>query len=78
MSFLRKYHLGFFLGNCSKIWITFNSASGHTGGSPGLVVIGGDSCPLRCEFESQCRILDFSHLFVVKTEMMCKKTEGNE
>ena len=28
------------------------------GGSPGLVVVGGDSCPKGCGFESQYRILD--------------------
>ena len=38
------------------------------GGSPGLVVMGDDSCSRGCEFESRRRILDglFSHLFVVK------------
>ena len=41
------------------------------GGSPGLVVMGDDSCSKGCEFESRCHILDghldiFSHLFVVK------------
>ena len=38
------------------------------GGSPGLVVMGGDSCSKGCEFESQHRILDghFSNFFVVK------------
>ena len=48
------------------------------GGSPGLVVMGGDSCSKGCEFESLHRILDghfslhrildghFSHLIVVK------------
>ena len=41
------------------------------GGSPGLVVIGGDSCTEGCGFESQHWILDepFSHLFVVKIVM---------
>ena len=28
------------------------------GGSPGLVVMGGDSCSKGCEFESLHRILD--------------------
>ena len=41
--------------------------------SPGLVVMGGDSCSEGCGFESQCRILDghdiFSHIFVVKIVM---------
>ena len=38
------------------------------GGSPGLVVMGGDSCSKGCEFESRYRILDehFAQLFVVK------------
>ena len=37
------------------------------GGSPGLEVMGDDSCSRGRGFESQCRILDghFSHLFVV-------------
>ena len=41
------------------------------GGSPGLVVMGGDSCSKGCGFKSQRRILDghFSHLFVEK--MLC-------
>ena len=41
------------------------------GGSPGLVVIGGDSCPEGCVFESQHCILDghFSHKFVVEIVM---------
>ena len=42
------------------------------GGSPGLVVMGGDSCSEGCGFESQHCILDghFSHIFVVKIVMM--------
>ena len=38
------------------------------GGSPGLVVMGGDSCSKGRGFESQHPMLDghFSHLFVVK------------
>ena len=41
------------------------------GGSPGLVVMRGDSCSEGCGFESQHRILNghFSHIFVVKIEM---------
>ena len=38
------------------------------GGSPGLVVMGGDSCSKGREFESRMDI--FSHLFVVKI-LMC-------
>ena len=39
--------------------------------SPGLVVMGGDSCSKGWGFESQRCILDghFSHLFVVKIVM---------
>ena len=38
------------------------------GGCPGLVVMGGDSCPEGLGFESLHHILDghFSHIFVVK------------
>ena len=38
-------------------------------GSPGLVVMGGDSFSKGREFESQCHILDghiFTYVFVVK------------
>ena len=45
------------------------------GGSPGLVIMGGDSCSEGCGFESQHRILDghFSRLFVVKIVMFVWK-----
>ena len=41
------------------------------GGSPGIVVMGGDSCPEGNGFESQHHILDghFSYLFVVRIVM---------
>ena len=41
------------------------------GGSPGLVVMGGDSCSKGLEFESWHHILDghFSQPFVVKFVM---------
>ena len=43
------------------------------GRSPGLVVMGGDSCSKGRGFESQRRILDghyiYSHIFVVKIVM---------
>ena len=41
------------------------------GGTPGLEVMGGDSCSKGREFESWDCILDghFSHLFVVKIVM---------
>ena len=41
------------------------------GRSPGLVVMGGDSCSKGCEFKSLHRKLDghFSHLIVVKIVM---------
>ena len=37
------------------------------GGSPGLVVMGGDSCSEGCGFESQHRILDghFFHIYLL-------------
>ena len=40
-------------------------------GSPGVVVMGGDSCSKGHGFASQHHILDdiFSHLFVVKIVM---------
>ena len=49
------------------------------GRSPGLVVMGGDSCSKGRGFESQRRILDghFSHLLVVKI-VMFEKTKINE
>ena len=40
------------------------------GGSPGLVVKGGDSCSKGCGFKPQCRLLDghniFSHILVIR------------
>ena len=41
------------------------------GGSPGLVVMGGDSCSEGCGFESQHCILagHFSYIFVDKIVM---------
>ena len=49
------------------------------GGSPGLVVMGGDSCSKGREFESGHRILNgpFLHLFVVKI-VMCVWKDENE
>ena len=49
-----------------------------TGGSPGLVVMGGDSCSEGCGFEPQPCILDghFSHLFAVKIVMFAWKDEN--
>ena len=48
------------------------------GGSPGLVVMGGDSCSKSREFKSWHRILDgrFFHLFVVKIIMCVWKDEN--
>ena len=42
------------------------------GGSPGLVVMGRDSCSKGHGFESQQRILDghFLHIFAIKIVMM--------
>ena len=50
------------------------------GGSPGLVVIGGDSSFQGCGFKSQHCILDghFSHLFAAKNVMLFERTEINE
>ena len=48
------------------------------GESPGLVIMGGDSCSIGCEFESRHCILDghFSHLIVVKIVMFVWKDEN--
>ena len=46
----------------------------NSGGSPGLVVMGGDSCSEGRGFESQHSILD-GHLFVVKIVMFVWKDE---
>ena len=48
------------------------------GGSPGLVVMGGDSSPEGRGFESQQHILDghFSHIFVVKIVRFVQKDEN--
>ena len=50
------------------------------GGSPGQVVMGGDSCSKGCEFESRHHKLDghFSHLFVVNIVMWFEKMRINE
>ena len=50
----------------------------YWGGSPGLVIMGGDSCSEGPGFESQHRILDghFSHLFAVKIVMFVWKDEN--
>ena len=53
---------------------TFEAKLKHEGGSPGLVVKGGDSRSKGHGFESQRQILDwydiFSHWFVVKIVLM--------
>ena len=45
------------------------------GGSPGLVVMGGDSCSEGRGFESRYHIQDghFSHIFVLKVCNVCLK-----
>ena len=47
------------------LWDQFDKVLFFQGGSPGLVVMGGDSRTKGRGFESQCRILDgydiFSH-----------------
>ena len=54
----------------------------NTGRSPGLVVMGGDSCSEACGFISQYRIVDghFLHLFAVKCNFCTylEKTKINE
>ena len=47
----------------------------YLGGSPGLVVMGGDSLSEGHGFESWYHILDghFSHIFVVKICNVCLK-----
>ena len=60
----------FFLLKCSSARTVLSTHS--QGGSPGLVVMGGDSCSKGCGFKSWHCILDghYSHIFVVKIEMM--------
>ena len=45
---------------------------------PGLVVMGGDTCPEGCGFKSQHCILEgpFSHIFVVKMVLFVGKDEN--
>ena len=46
------------------------------GGSPGLVVMGGDSHSKGCGFESRCRILDGNdvfHIDLFKNCIVCLK-----
>ena len=58
-----------------KLHFVFTKKQYLMGWSPGLVVMGGDSCSKDREFESQHHILDgqFSHLFVVKNCGVCLK-----
>ena len=63
---------------CSSLFITQWKQSDKFfkgGGSPGLVVMGGEPCSRGRGFESQHRILDrsFSHLFAVKFCSCLKK-----
>ena len=53
------------------------SNKSRLGGSPGLVVMGRDSCPKGHRFESRYHILDghFSHIFVVKIVMFVLKDQ---
>ena len=50
------------------------------GGSPGLVIMGGDSCSKGREFESQHCILDghISHLFVITIVMFVWKDKNKQ
>ena len=45
------------------------------GESPGLVVMGGDSCSKSCGFEFRHRMDIFSHMFVVKIVMMSARKD---
>ena len=59
-------------------WLIKQRASNNwMGVSPGLVVMGGDSCSKGREFESGHHIMDghFSHLFVVKIVMFVWRNE---
>ena len=50
----------------------FNNVQKHLGGSPGLVILGGDPCPEGCGFESQhWKLVDgyFSNIFVLKIDV---------
>ena len=50
-----------------KFYFIFSTKNWFEGGSPGLVVMGGDSCSKGREFESRHRILDghfFTYLFL--------------
>ena len=49
---------------CQKVnAVRFNLTIFQLGGSPGLVVMGDDSCSRGCGFESQCHILDGHDIF---------------
>ena len=50
---------------------------GSFSGSPGLVVMGDDSCSRDCGFKSQCNILDghFFPLICYKNCMVCLKRQ---
>ena len=59
----------FLLGNCIGVALKTNTLHVNDGGSPGLVVMGGDSYSKGREFKSRHHILDghfFTYLFVVK------------
>ena len=57
--------------NIMRCEMSAKSKINLVGGSPGLVVVGGDSCSECRGFKSQLCILDghFSHIFVVKIVM---------
>ena len=57
--------------NNLPVW--FNKLNNfYLGGSPSLVVMGGDSYSEGCRFKSRHRILDghFSHIFVIQIEII--------
>ena len=65
----------------SIVWKYPRPRINRPGGSPGLVVMGGDSRSKGCGFESRHRILDghFSHIFVVKIVLFVwKRPKINE
>ena len=77
----RNFKFDFFVGTPPVALLSIAFEMGYfwypnersfTGGSPGLVVMGGDSCSKGCGFKSQHRKLDglFFHIFVVKIVLL--------
>ena len=57
-------------------WSNVGSYMDRLGGSPGLVVMTGDSCSKDCEFESQHRILE-GPFFTLWSDWWDKRGSGN-